>query len=93
MGPKWEMLEETQMVRTTRILMLRHGPVRQAAARLDFVSEHHKRIAILDLFCPLDVLPSQVLVAAKRKQYRYVPLEEALIYYTEHGWVINIILG
>jgi hypothetical protein len=54
------------------------------------VSHDLKRIAILDLCLPSDVLPSQLLMAAKRKQHAYETVKEALSHYTDQGWIIHI---
>ena len=80
-------------------LMLRptdHATVEQIGRRQPdwlLVSNELKRIAIPDLCRPSDVLPSQLLVAATRKQQAYSPLEEALSYYTERGWIVHIFPG
>ena len=54
------------------------------------VSQHHKRIAIVDLCRPSDVHPAQLLAAAIRKQQTYLPLLEALSYYSDQGWTIHV---
>lgn len=54
------------------------------------VSQHHKRIAIVDLCRPSDVHPDQLLAAAMRKQQTYLPLLEALSYYSDQGWTIHV---
>jgi hypothetical protein len=54
------------------------------------VSHHHKRIAIVDLCRPSDVHPAQLLAAAVRKQQTYLPLQEALSYYSDQGWTIHV---
>jgi hypothetical protein len=54
------------------------------------ISGELKRIAIPDLCRPSDVLPSQLQVAAKRKQQTYSSLEEPLSYYTEQGWIVHV---
>jgi hypothetical protein len=84
------------MARTGLVLR----PTTQAMATVDqlgrrqpdwvLVSHELKRIAILDLFRPSDVLPSQLLMAAKRKQHAYEPVKEALSYYTDQGGMIHI---
>ncbi len=43
------------------------------------------RIAIADLYRPSDVHPAQLLAAAMRKQQAYLPLQEALSYYSDQG--------
>ena len=54
------------------------------------VSHHHKRIAIVDLCRPSDVYPAQLLTAAMRKQQVYLPLQEALSFYSDQGWTIHV---
>jgi hypothetical protein len=54
------------------------------------VSQHHKRIAVVDLCRPSDVHSAQLLAAAMRKQQKYLPLLEALSYYSEQGWAIHV---
>jgi hypothetical protein len=54
------------------------------------VSQHHKRIAVVDLCRPSDVHPAQLLAAAMRKQQTYLPLLDALSYYSEQGWTIHV---
>jgi hypothetical protein len=54
------------------------------------VSQHHRRIAVVDLCRPSDVYPDQLLAAAMRKQQAYLPLLEALSYYSEQGWTIHV---
>ena len=54
------------------------------------VSHELKRIAILELFRPSGVLPSQLLMTAKRKQHAYETVNEALSYDTDQGWIIHI---
>ena len=54
------------------------------------VSQRHKRIAIVDLCRPSDVHPAQLLAAAMRKQQTYLPLLEALRYYSDQGWTIHV---
>ncbi len=34
--------------------------------------------------------PAQLLAAAMRKQQTYLPLLEALSYYSEQGWIIHV---
>jgi hypothetical protein len=95
-GPNWTMHEETPMAKTGLVLRpTALATVAQLGRRQPdwvLVSSEHKRIAIVDLCRPSgsDVLPSQLLVAAKRKQHTYCPLVEALSYYTEPGWIIHI---
>ena len=71
----------------------------QAAAGLGptvVVSHHHnfklklELIAIVDLCRPSDVHPAQVLAAAMRKQQAYLPLQEALRFYSDQGWTIQL---
>ena len=79
LGPEWELFEETPVVRTG--LTLRSNP--QATAdqlghrQPDWIaiSAVQKRIAIMDLCHPSDVLPTQLLAAALRKQHAYNPLK------------------
>jgi hypothetical protein len=93
-GPEWMVLEETRMAKTG--LILRSTP--QATAdqwgkrQPDWVliSQHHQRIAIVDLCRPSDVHPAQLLAAAMRKQRTYGPLQEALGQYTEQGWTVHV---
>jgi hypothetical protein len=54
------------------------------------ISEECKRIAIPDLCRPSDVFLPQLQAAAQRKQQAYSPLEEALSYYTEQGWIVHV---
>lgn len=54
------------------------------------VSQHHKRIAIADLHRPSDVHPAQLFAAAVRKQQTYLPLQDALRYYSDQGWTIHV---
>ena len=54
------------------------------------VSHHHRRIAIIDLCRPSDVHPAQLLAAAMCKQQAYLPLQEALRYYSDQGWTIHV---
>ena len=54
------------------------------------VSPHHKRIAIVDLCRPSDVHPDQLLAAAMRKQQTYLPLQEALSFYSDQGWTVHV---
>ena len=93
-GPNWTMHEETPMAKTGLVLRpTALATVAQLGRRQPdwvLVSSEHKRIAIVDLCRPSDVLPSQLLVAAKRKQHTYCPLVEALSYYTEQGWITHI---
>ena len=94
LGPEWMVLEETRMAKTG--LILRSTP--QATAdqwgkrQPDWVliSQHHQRIAIVDLCRPSDVHPAQLLAAAMRKQQTYGPLQEALGQYTEQGWTVHV---
>ncbi len=54
------------------------------------VSQHHKRIAIADLHRPSDVHPAQLFAAAMCKQQTYLPLQDALHYYSDQGWTIHV---
>ena len=54
------------------------------------ISEECQRIAIPDLCRPSDVFLPQLQAAAQRKQQAYSPLEEALSYYTEQGWIVHV---
>ena len=54
------------------------------------MSQHHKRIAIVDLCRPSDVHPDQLRAAAMRKQQAYLPLQEALSFYSDQGWTIHV---
>jgi len=54
------------------------------------ISETHKRIAIADLCRPADVHPSQLLVAGDRKQQKYSVLVEALGFYIDQGWLVQV---
>jgi hypothetical protein len=88
------MYEETQMVKTGLVLRpTALTTVDQLGRRQPdwvLVSGEHKNIAIIGLCRPYDVLPSQLPVAAKCKQHAYCPLEAALSYYTDSGWIIHI---
>ena len=44
---------------------------------------------IVDLCRPSDVHPDQLLAAAMRKQQAYLPLQEALSFYSDQGWTIQ----
>jgi hypothetical protein len=39
---------------------------------------------------PSDVHPAQLLAAAMRKQQVYLPLQEALSFYSDQGWTIHV---
>jgi hypothetical protein len=71
-GPEWTVYEETPMARTGLVLhpttMATLGQLGRQQPDLVLVSHKLKRIAILDLCWPSDVLPSQLLVEAKCKQ-------------------------
>ena len=54
------------------------------------VSQQHKRIAVVDLCRQSDVHPAQLLAAAMRKQQTYLPLLDALSYYSEQGWTLHV---
>ncbi len=54
------------------------------------VSEEHKKIAIVDLCRPSDVHHAQLLAVAIQNQETYCPLEEALGYYTDKGWIVHV---
>ncbi len=43
-----------------------------------------------DLCRPSDAPPPQLQAAAQRKQQAYSPLEEALSYYAEQGWIVHV---
>jgi hypothetical protein len=90
----WKMYEETAMAKTGLVLRpTDHATIEQIGTRqLDWllVSGELKRIAIPDLCRPSDISPSQLLAVAKRKQHTYSPLEEALSYFTEQGWIVHI---
>ena len=94
LGSEWTVFEETRMAQTG--LILRPTPqatIDQLGRRQPdwlLVSETHKKIAIVDLCRPSDVHPAQLLAAAMRKQHAYGPLEEALSYYADQGWVIHV---
>jgi hypothetical protein len=94
-GPEWTVNEETPMARTGLVLRpTTMATVDQLGRRQPdwvLVSHELRRIAILDLCQPSDVLPSQLLMAAKRKQHAYEPVKEALSYYTDQGWIIHIV--
>ena len=91
---EWTLFEETRMANTG--LTLRPTPqftAEQWGRRQPdwvLVSQHHKRIAVVDLCRPSDVHPAQLLAAAMRKQQTYLPLLEALSYYSEQGWTIHV---
>ncbi len=94
MGPEWKVFEETRIARSGLVLcpMSPAKTDQQGRRQPDWmlVSEEHKKIAIVDLCRPSDVLHAQLLAAATRKQRTYCPLEEALGYYTEQGWVVHV---
>ena len=54
------------------------------------VSEVHKRIAIVDLCRSADIHLDQLSVAGARKQSKYSVLVEALGYYTDQGWLVDV---
>lgn len=91
---EWTLFEETRMANTG--LTLRPTPqftAEQWGRRQPdwvLVSQHRKRIAIVDLCRPSDVHPAQLLAAAMRKQQTYLPLLEALSYYSELGWTVHV---
>ena len=94
LGPEWTMFEETRMANTGLILRsTSHATAEQWGRRQPdwvLISQHHKRIAIVDLCRPSDVHPAQLLAAAMRKQQTYLPLLEALSYYSDQGWIIHV---
>ena len=59
----------------------------------DFVliSWKHKKIAILELTRPSDVLAVQLEEAYRRKIQKYAPILSALQYYIQDGWAIEIL--
>jgi hypothetical protein len=93
-GPEWTLYEETPMARTGLVLRLpTMATVDQLGRRQPdwvLVSHELKRIAILDLCLPSDVIPYQLLMAAKRKQNAHEPVKEALSYYRDQGWINHI---
>ncbi len=93
-GPEWTVYEETPMAKTGLVLRpTTMATVDQLGRRQPdwvLVSHELRRIAILDLCRPSDVLPSQLLMAANRKQHAYEPVKEALSSYTDQGWIIHI---
>jgi hypothetical protein len=89
------MFEETRMSRTGLKLSSPSQATAEQWGRRQpdwfLVSHHHKRIAIVDLCRPSDVHPAQLLAAAKRKQQAYLPLPEALSFYSDQGWTIHVL--
>ena len=55
-----------------------------------FVSTQHQRIALVDLCRSADGLLDQLTAAGARKQHKYSPLVEALVHYTDNGWVVHV---
>jgi hypothetical protein len=94
MGPMWKMYEKTSMAKTGFLLRPTDRATIEQIGRQQpdwlFISEEFKRIAIPDLCRPSDVFPLQLQAAAQRKQQAYSPLEEALSYYTEQGWIVHV---
>ena len=76
-GPTWKMYEETPMAKTGLVLRpTDRSTIEQIGQRQPdwlLISGKLKRIAIPDLCLPFDVLPFQLLAAAKRKQHAYSP--------------------
>ena len=72
LGAEWTMYEETRMSKTGLILSSTPQATAEQWGRRQpdwvLVSQHHKRIAIVDLCRPSDVHPDQLLAAAMRKQ-------------------------
>jgi hypothetical protein len=91
LGAEWTMYEETRMSRTGLILSSTPQATAEQWGRRQpdwvLVSQHHKRIAIVDLCRPSDVHPDQLLAAAMRKD---LPLQEALSFYSDQGWTIHV---
>ena len=54
------------------------------------VSHQRRKIAIIDLCRPSDVLPAQMIEAHDRKMQSYSPLLTALQHYTAGGWKVEI---
>jgi hypothetical protein len=83
-GPEWTVYEQVPMARTGLLLCpTTMATVDQLGRRQPdwvLVSHELKRIATLDLCRPSDVLPSQLLMVAKRKQHACEPVKEALSY-------------
>ena len=94
LGANWKIFEETRMSKTgLKICSTPQATAEQWGRRQPdwvLVSQHHKRIAIVDLCRPSDVHPDQLLAAAMRKQQTYLPLLEALSYYSDQGWTIHV---
>ncbi len=94
LGPEWTMFEETRMSHTGLLLCSTSQATAEQWGRRQpdwvLISHHHKRIAIIDLCRPSDVHPAQLLAAAIRKQKVYLPLQEALRHYSDHGWTIHV---
>ena len=94
LGSEWTMFEETRMSRTGLVLSsTSHATAEHWGRRQPdwvLVSPHHKRIAIVDLCRPSDVHPDQLLAAAMRKQQTYLPLQEALCFYSDQGWTVHV---
>ena len=94
LNTEWTLFEETRMANTG--LTLRPTPqftAEQWGRRQPdwvLVSQHHKRIAVVDLCSPSDVHPAQLLAAAMRKQQTHLPLLDALSYYSEQIWTIHV---
>ena len=94
LGTNWKIFEETRMSKTgLKICSTPLATAEQWGRRQPdwvLVSQHHKRIAIVDLCRPSDVHPAQLLAAAIRKQQTYLPLLESLSYYSDQGWTIQV---
>ncbi len=61
--------------------------------QLDFilVSWKRKRIAVVDLTLPSDVLSAQLKEAYHSKKRKYGPIRSALHHYIREGWTIEIL--
>ena len=94
LGSEWTLFEETRMSNTGLVLCSTSQATAEQWGRRQpdwvLVSHRHKRIAIADLCRPSDVHPDQLLAAAMRKQQTYLPLREALRFYSDQGWTIHV---